>query len=98
MLFRSIHLSAREDRDATSVGILSIAIQTDDATFSIRKNFGESTASATIDMPSACGLPRTRAFWAADDASLLSQELDRCARDTVYEKALAVAVIEDVSH
>ena len=90
---KKIHLSAREDRDATSVGILSVAIQTDDATFSIRKNFGESTASATIDMPNACGLPRTRAFWAADDASLLSQELDRCTRDTVYEKALAVAVV-----
>ncbi len=87
-----IHLSAREDRDATSVGLLSIAIQTDNATFSIRKNHGESTASATIDMPNACGLPRKRAFWPTDDASLLSQELDRGSRDKVYEKALAMAV------
>jgi hypothetical protein len=74
------------------VGILSVAIKTDDATFSIRKNHGERTASATVDMPHACGLPRKRAFWPADDASLLSQELDRPARDPVYEKALAIAV------
>jgi glucose-6-phosphate dehydrogenase assembly protein OpcA len=87
-----IHLTERDDRDATSVGILSVAIQTDDATFSIRKNHGERTASATVDMPNACGLPRKRAFWPADDASLLSQELDRPARDPVYEKALAIAV------
>jgi glucose-6-phosphate dehydrogenase assembly protein OpcA len=94
---QKIHLSAREDRDATSVGILSIAIKTDDATFSIRKNFGESTASATVDMPNACGLPHKRAFWPEDDTSLLSQELDLGTRHTVYEKALALAVIEDVS-
>jgi hypothetical protein len=59
--------------------------------FSIRKNYGESTASAIIDMPNACGLPRKRAFWQTDDASLLSQELDLDTRDTVYEKALAMA-------
>lgn len=88
---KKIHLSAREDRDATSVGLLSIAIQTGDSTFSIRKNYGESTASATIDMPNACGLPRKRAFWPTDDASLLSQELDIVSHDIVYEKALALA-------
>jgi glucose-6-phosphate dehydrogenase assembly protein OpcA len=87
-----IHLSARDDSDATSVGIVSVAIKTDDAVFSIRKNHGEHTASATVDMPHACGLPRRRAFWPADDASLLSQELDHPARHPVYEKALAMAV------
>ena len=89
---KKIHLSTREDSDATSVGILSIAIKTADATFSIRKNYGESAASAAIDMPNACGLPRKRAFWPTDDASLLSQELDLGIRDVVYEKALAMAV------
>ena len=87
-----IRLSARDDRDATSVGILSVAIKTEGATFSIRKNHGERTASATVDMPHACGLPRKRGFWPADDASLLSQELDHHARNPVYEKALAMAV------
>ncbi|HTS17948.1 MAG TPA: glucose-6-phosphate dehydrogenase assembly protein OpcA [Verrucomicrobiae bacterium] len=87
-----IHLSERDDGDATSVGIISIAIKTGDATFSIRKDHGERTASATVDMPCACGLPRKRAFWPDDDVSLLSQELDRPARDPVYEKALAIAV------
>ncbi|MGD1019023.1 MAG: glucose-6-phosphate dehydrogenase assembly protein OpcA [Verrucomicrobiia bacterium] len=86
-----IHLSELDDGDATAVGIISVAIQTDDATFSIRKNHGESTASATVDMPNACGLPRKRAFWPADDASLLSQELDSPARDPVYGKALVIA-------
>jgi hypothetical protein len=86
-----IHLSELDDQDATSVGLSSIAIKADEATFSIRKNYGESTASATVDMPNACGLPRKRAFWPTDDASLLSQELDHPARDPVYEKALAIA-------
>ena len=86
-----IRLSERDDPDATSVGMLSIAIKTGDATFSIRKNHGESTASATVDMPNACGLPRKRAFWPLDDASLLSQEFDQPARDRVYERALVIA-------
>jgi hypothetical protein len=73
------------------VGIISIAIKTGDATFSIRKNHGERTATATVEMPCACGLPRKRAFWPGDDVSLLSQELDHPARDPVYEKALAIA-------
>ena len=87
-----IHLSERDDSDATSVGILTSAFKADDATFSIRKNYGENAASATIDMPNACGLPRKRAFWPTDDASLLSQELDAGTRDVVYEKALAMLV------
>jgi glucose-6-phosphate dehydrogenase assembly protein OpcA len=87
-----IHLSERDDNDATSVGILSAALKTDDATFSIRKNYGENAASTTIDMPNACGLPRKRAFWQTDDASLLSHELDIGMRDVVYEKALSMLV------
>ena len=88
-----IHLSEREDRDATSVGILSAVIKTDQATFSIRKNHGETTATATVTMPNACGLPRKRAFWPSDDVSLLSQELDDATHHIVYERALAVAVV-----
>ena len=42
-------------------------------------------------MSKVCGLPRKRAFWATDDASLLSQELDRAAPDSVYQWALAMA-------
>jgi len=89
---RRIHFSESNDRDATTVGILSVAIKTGNATFSIRSNHGENTASATVEMPNACGLPRKRAFWRSDDASLLSQEFDRSTRDPVYEKALAMAV------
>jgi glucose-6-phosphate dehydrogenase assembly protein OpcA len=92
-----IHLSERDDSDATSVGILSAALKTDEATFSIRKNYGENAASATIDMPNACGLPRKRAFWPTDDTSLLSQELDAGTGDVVYERALSmlVALLEE---
>ncbi len=95
-----ICLSERDDHDATSVGILSVAIKTDDAIFSIHKHYGEHAASAVVEMPSACSLPRKRAFWPTDDASLLSRELDHSTRHTVYERALTMAaqVIEPGFH
>ncbi len=86
-----IHLQCRNDTDAPAVGILSIELRGADATFTIRKNYGEATASATINTSGACGLPRKRAFWPTDDASLLSQELDQSSRHNVYERALAMA-------
>ncbi len=86
-----VRLQARDDRDATSVGILSVTLRSDDATFLIQKKHGERTATAKISMPDICGLPRTRAFWPADDTSLLSQELDHTQRHVVYERALALA-------
>jgi hypothetical protein len=88
---KRIRLQAREDRDATSVGILSIALRSDRATFTIRKNYGELTGSAHVEMPDICGLPRKRAFWPTDDTSLLSQELDHSQRHTVYERAVVMA-------
>lgn len=90
---KRIRLEAREDRDATPVGILSVTLRSDRATFTIRKNYGESTAVASVEMPDICGLPRKRAFWPTDDASLLSQELDHSQRHTVYERALAMAAV-----
>ncbi len=90
-----IQLSARDDPDATDVGIISVGLKSDSATVSIHKNHGERAASATVEMPDVCGLPRKRAFWPTDDASLISQELDHSARHTVYERALAMAA--DVS-
>jgi glucose-6-phosphate dehydrogenase assembly protein OpcA len=86
-----VRLEARRDTDATSVGILSVTLTSPGATFCVRKNYGERTASATVTMPNACGLPRKRAFWPTDDVSLLSQELDHPARHTVYERALKMA-------
>ena len=86
-----IHLTEREDTDTTSVGIISFAIKTDAATFSIRKNHGELTASTAISMPQMCGLPRRRAFRPLDDASLLSEELDHSLRHVVYERTLTMA-------
>ncbi len=86
-----IQLQARRDNDTTAVGILSFTIAGDAIQVCVRKNHGERTASATVSMPDVCGLPRKRAFWPADDASLLSQELDRSAPHRVYERALALA-------
>ena len=83
----SLFKGSLEDKDGNLV-----TIKTDEATFSIRKNHGESTASATVKMPNACALPRKRAFWPLDDVSLLSQELDDATRNIVYERALAIAV------
>ena len=88
---RKIHLQFRTDTDATTVGILSIEMRSDAATFTMRKNYGEATASASIDTAQSCGLPRKRAFWSTDDASLLSQELDQSGRHKVYERALLMA-------
>lgn len=88
---RKVRLQARRDNDATSVGILSITLTSPGAKFCVRKNYGECTASATLEMPSACALPRKRAFWPTDDVSLLSQELDHSQRHTVYERALKMA-------
>ena len=86
-----IDLTERDDTDATSVGIVSLIIKTDGATFSIRKNHGELTASALAEMPTMCSLPRKRAFRPTDDASLLSQELDHVVRHVVYERMLSMA-------
>jgi glucose-6-phosphate dehydrogenase assembly protein OpcA len=86
-----VRLSCREDDDATSVGIIAFTLAGDDIEVSVRKNHGERTATAVVTMPDACGLPRKRAFWPLDDASRLSQELDRTSPHKVYERALALA-------
>ena len=88
---RRIELKAREDDDATSVGILSISLKGDGVEACVRKNYGERAASATVTVPNACGLPRKRAFWPTDDAALLSQELDHSGSHRVYERTLAMA-------
>ena len=87
-----IQLKARKEDDATAVGVVAFTIAGDDFDVCVHKNHGERTASATVSMPAACGLPRKRAFWPTDDASLLSQELDRSTPHKVYEHALALAV------
>ena len=86
-----VRLKAREENDATAVGVLTFTMAGDDFEVSVRKSHGERTASATVTMPDACGLPRNRAFWPTDDASLLSQELDRSTPHRVFERALALA-------
>jgi glucose-6-phosphate dehydrogenase assembly protein OpcA len=88
-------LNTRDDRDATSVGILAVTLRSAAATFTVRKNHGQRTATAHVEMPDICGLPRTRAFWPTDDASLLSQELDHPLRHSVYERALAMSAAMD---
>ena len=86
-----IHLSERDDRMRPRWGSCPSPSKRATQHSPSARIIGESTASATVDMPNACGLPRKRAFWPADDASLLSQELDNPARDPVYGKALAIA-------
>lgn len=86
-----IRLAAKDDDDATAVGILLIEIKTHAGAFVLRKDHGERTASATADLPGACAWPRKRAFLPADDVSLLSRELDPRGRHSVYERALDMA-------
>ena len=86
-----IRVSGRTETDAATAGLLSVELQADKATVCVRKNCGELTASAQVTMARVCALPRKRAFWPTDDATLLSQELDRSTSDPVYQWALAMA-------
>jgi len=86
-----IHLRSHDDSDNTAVGLLSIEMNASNAIIDIHKNYGERTASARVKMPNICALPRKRAFWPTDDASLLSQELDARTPHTVYQRVLAMA-------
>jgi glucose-6-phosphate dehydrogenase assembly protein OpcA len=88
-----VNLSCRQDDDATGVGILSVSLTGENVEVCVRKNHGEQTATAIVNVPDACGLPRKRAFWPADDPSLLSQELDCTTAHRVYERALALAAV-----
>jgi hypothetical protein len=83
-----------EERDAPDTGacgVSAVTLRSATAQFVVQKNFGEQAASAVVHMPDACGLPRKRAFWPADDASLLMQELDAMRRDTLYLRVLELA-------
>ena len=86
-----VQLIARDADDAANVGILSFSMTGDNGEVRVFKSHGERTATAVVNVPDACGLPRKRAFWPKDDASLLSQELDRTAPHKVYERTLAFA-------
>jgi len=86
-----IKLISRQDTDATAVGLISITLTGGDATVCVQKNHGEQTARVTVNVPEACGLPRKRALWPVDDASLLCQELDQASASVVYLRALSMA-------
>jgi glucose-6-phosphate dehydrogenase assembly protein OpcA len=82
----------RQDRpDADAAGLLRIRLQSPAATFNIRRSYGERTAIAVVEMPTACGLPRKRAFWPTDDLLLLSQELDSFQPHQLYARSLPLA-------
>jgi glucose-6-phosphate dehydrogenase assembly protein OpcA len=88
---RCIKLEAREDTDATSVGMISIELRSTAGSFVVRKNYGERTAIATVTLPHVCGLPRKRAFWPTDEASLMNRELERVSAHHVYLRVLKMA-------
>ncbi len=86
-----VELIARDADDAANVGILSFTMTGENFKVRVFKSHGERTATAVVNVPEACGLPRKHAFWPKDDASLLSQELDRSTPHKVYERSLALA-------
>jgi glucose-6-phosphate dehydrogenase assembly protein OpcA len=88
---KQVELIARDEDDAANVGILSFTMTGEDVEVRVFKTHGERTATAVVNVPEACGLPRKRAFWPKDDASLLSQELDRTSPHVVYERTLNLA-------
>jgi glucose-6-phosphate dehydrogenase assembly protein OpcA len=83
-----LQLVTNYQSDVADQGFLAVTLESDQAQFSIRKNCGESTATALATMSDACGLPRKRALWPTDDVSLLSEELDQTAGHAVYIRAL----------
>ncbi|MCG3147032.1 MAG: hypothetical protein PCFJNLEI_00468 [Verrucomicrobiae bacterium] len=86
-----LRLSCREDRDATTVGVMALTLRGPDFEVRVYKNHGEHTASVVVNVPDACGLPRKRAFAPDDVAALLGQELDRTPTPAVYRRALLQA-------
>jgi glucose-6-phosphate dehydrogenase assembly protein OpcA len=86
-----IHLSCRDDRDTTAVGLISITLRGESVEVHVHKNHGEHTATVVVNVPDACGLPRRRAFAPADDAALLSQALDQTTAGSLYLRALQMA-------
>lgn len=86
-----LRLNCREDRDATTVGLLSIRLRGPGVEVNVHKNHGESTASVVVNVPDACGLPRKRMFEPHNEAALLDRELDHAAVSPVYGRALTMA-------
>jgi len=90
-LGRPLQVELRSGGAATA-GILQVTLRSESGRFVLQKNPDEQTACSTVHLPALCELPRTRAFWPTDDASLLSQELDSGSRHAAYERALAAVV------
>jgi glucose-6-phosphate dehydrogenase assembly protein OpcA len=82
-----IRLVAQEE----DAGITGIVLRSARGTFTVKKDFGERAASARVEMPESCGLPRKQAFLPGDDAALLALEFDRTQGGTTYQRALQVA-------
>lgn len=86
-----IQFEVSPDPEAPAMGVMKLTLIGENFEMCVCKQHGESTASATVTMPDACGLPRKRAFWPCDDVALLSQELDHNQPHKVYRRALEMA-------
>lgn len=87
-----LELQCVDEDDVEGAGLLEVKLEGPEARFEVCKHHGEQAATSVVHMPRACELPRKRAFWPTDDASLLSQELDRPSRREVYWRTLRMAV------
>jgi glucose-6-phosphate dehydrogenase assembly protein OpcA len=82
-------LRLREENE--DAGVTGITLRSARATFTVRKDLGERAASAWVEMPDRCGLPRKQAFLPGDDVTLLAMEFDRAHAGPAYQRALRLA-------
>lgn len=82
-------LCCREDNDALALGVIRVQLRGSSGRVTLQKNFGEWTATAQVETPSLCGLPRKQAFAPLSEPALLAAELDQVGRHPVYERALS---------
>lgn len=83
--------ASREESDGSRPGrVLSLVLHAGDATFSLRRS-GQNMLTGSVEMPSACPVPRTARVVERDDATLLTRSLQAGWRDPIYDDALALA-------
>lgn len=82
--------------DGMAPGILGMTLESEDATFALRRDEGKECVSSTLNVPGACGLPRTTRLPERGDPHLLSRSLEAATLDHIYEQTLRLCARRDL--
>ncbi len=88
---RRVRLALSASSETTDAGVLAIELRAASAWWAVRKDPAECTVTATVTLPTVCGLPRKRSLWPGDEPTLISWALDETTPDPVYPRVLALA-------